>query len=115
MFTEDVHVAGQLIKEGEYVYFTRHAVNRDPAVWADPDVFDIDREQHRHMSFGYGPHFCIGQALARADIEEALIAFLTVCREPRLLVDAPRRVPFILTERLESLPIAFRRTDGVGP
>jgi cytochrome P450 len=108
MFTEDVHVAGQSVKEGEYIYFTRHAVNRDPAVWTDPDDFDIDREQRRNMSFGYGPHFCIGQALARADIEEALIAFLTVCGEARLLLDAPQRVPFILTERLESLPIAFR-------
>lgn len=90
---------------GDTVYLARQAANRDPARWADPDRFDIHREERRHHSFGYGPHFCLGQALARVDLQEALGAFLA--RVDRLeLVDAePVRVPFTPDEALERLRV----------
>ena len=49
--------------------------NRDPSAYQDPDVFDItaDREGVAPLSFGAGPHFCLGHALARAELEEALV------------------------------------------
>lgn len=53
------------------------AANRDPAVFADPDRFDVTREQGNVMTFGFGTHFCLGAALARAELETALRVIVT--------------------------------------
>jgi cytochrome P450 len=58
--TEDVEVAGVAIPCGDPVLPLISAANRDPAAFADPDGFDIDRTDLDHVSFGYGPHFCVG-------------------------------------------------------
>lgn len=44
------------------------SANRDPEVFADPDVFDMTRKPNRHIAFGYGPHMCIGQHLAKQEL-----------------------------------------------
>jgi cytochrome P450 len=82
--------------------------NRDPEVYARPSVFDItvDRGEHPPLSFGAGPHFCIGHALARAELEEALVHLVTHVDEltlegtPRF--DSPSGIYGLL-----ELPIAF--------
>ncbi|EYF01032.1 cytochrome P450 [Chondromyces apiculatus] len=75
--TEDVELSEQfpgdhLIYEGEKLMLFLEAANRDPAVFADPDVFDPDRTTTRHMAFGFGPHYCPGAKLARLEIQIAL-------------------------------------------
>lgn len=63
-----VQIAGNQIPESSTVLLLLGSANRDPAVFEDPDTFNIHRPNARdHLSFGYGPHFCLGAALARLE------------------------------------------------
>jgi len=64
----DCEIAGQLIRCGDKVVVSFSSANRDDAVFDHPDRFDITRQPNPHLSFGYGPHFCIGAHLARAQM-----------------------------------------------
>ena len=66
--TEPVTVAGTDIGAGEKVVVSFAAANRDETVFADPDRFDVRRRPNDHLVFGYGPHFCLGAHLARAQL-----------------------------------------------
>ncbi len=88
---------------GETVYLARQAANRDPSRWVEPDRFDVRRPEKRHHSFGYGPHFCLGQALARADLQEAIGALVDRIDRFELVDVDPVRVPFVPDEALERL------------
>jgi cytochrome P450 len=70
---EDVEVGGQRIRAGEGVIALLSLANRDEAVFDDPDDFDLYREAHQHVAFGFGVHQCIGQPLARAELRVALV------------------------------------------
>jgi cytochrome P450 len=96
------------LRAGETVFLARQAANRDPARWEDPDRFDVARAPERHFSFGYGAHFCLGQALARIDVQEAVRVFFEELPDARLITVAPRRVPFTPDEQIESLRAAPR-------
>ncbi|MDH6623247.1 pentalenic acid synthase [Streptomyces sp. LBL] len=67
--TADVEVAGRTIKEGDGVILSTAAANRDAAVFDDADTFDIHRDTQGHLGFGHGPHRCLGENLARAELE----------------------------------------------
>ncbi|MEE1757452.1 cytochrome P450 [Streptomyces sp. SP18CS02] len=67
--TADVEVAGRLIKEGDGVILSTAAANRDPEAFEDPHTFDIRRSTQGHLAFGHGPHRCLGENLARAELE----------------------------------------------
>lgn len=70
--TKDVEVEGQRIAEGEKVIMYYGAANRDPAMFADPDRFDITRANaEKNIAFGHGPHICIGRMTAQLQLEEA--------------------------------------------
>ncbi|WP_078955243.1 cytochrome P450 [Streptomyces griseus] len=91
--TEDVEVGGVLIRAGEAVYASYLAANRDPEVFADPDVLDFDRTGTGHLSFGHGPHHCMGAMLTRMESEVMLSSLLA--RYPELrLAGRPEDVPF---------------------
>ncbi|NUR27852.1 MAG: cytochrome P450 [Catenulispora sp.] len=91
--TEDVEVGGQLIRKGEGVLVSLSAANRDETVFADPDRLDVDREFHDHLSFGFGLHQCVGQLLARAQLQAAWSTL--VRRIPGLRLAVPvEEVPF---------------------
>ncbi|MFT5196195.1 MAG: cytochrome P450 [Cellvibrionaceae bacterium] len=75
--TADCEIAGQVIKAGDKIIVSFSAANRDEAVFDDPDTFDIGRSPNPHLSFGYGPHFCIGAHLARAQIQAIFNQVLT--------------------------------------
>jgi cytochrome P450 len=63
--------------------------NRDPKRYQDPERFDIFRPQGRHMAFGYEPHLCLGQHLARIEMERALNVLLDQLPNLRLDPDKP--------------------------
>jgi cytochrome P450 len=64
------------------------------------------RAERRHFSFSFGSHFCLGQAVARVNIRESLLAFLSRCRDLELL-SQPERVPFVPDEQLRDLRVGF--------
>jgi hypothetical protein len=59
---EDVAIGDVVIRKGEGVFAVNPAANRDPAVFADPDTFDIHRDASHHVAFGYGIHQCLGSS-----------------------------------------------------
>ena len=75
----DVELYGQTVPAGSAMLCCAGSANRDERVFEDPDRFDIHREIGHHLTFGYGPHFCLGAALARLEgrvaVEETLKRF----------------------------------------
>jgi cytochrome P450 len=67
--TDDIDVGGTCIHAGEGVIAPIAAANRDPEVFEDPDRFDITRDARRHLAFGFGLHQCLGQPLARIELQ----------------------------------------------
>lgn len=66
---QDTLIAGTLVKTGEGVICSIPAANRDPELFAEPNRLDIGREAHGHVAFGFGAHQCVGQVLARAELQ----------------------------------------------
>ena len=70
--TRDVELHGQTVKEGSIMVVLNGSANRDERAFEDPDRFDIQRKMTRHLTFGYGLHFCLGSHLARLEGRVAL-------------------------------------------
>jgi len=87
--TEDTSVGGVAIPAGSSIDVIAGALNRDPALYPDPDAFNIFRERRAHYSFARGPHICIGQHLARVEMTRALHAVLDNLENLRLDPDKP--------------------------
>jgi cytochrome P450 len=106
---EDVELGGQLIRAGEGVIAMSLSANRDEDAFPAPDTFDIRREARHHVSFGYGVHQCLGQPLARAELQ---IVFETLFRRiPGLRLAAPAETLQFKHEMfiygLKSLPVTW--------
>ncbi|WP_162907459.1 cytochrome P450 [Allorhizocola rhizosphaerae] len=65
---KDIYIGGVIVPAGEGIVLLGMSANRDPAMFAEPDRFDITRGSRAHLSFGNGPHHCIGAELARAEL-----------------------------------------------
>ncbi|WP_410676180.1 cytochrome P450 [Amycolatopsis sp. cmx-4-68] len=74
---EDVEIGGRTVRAGDVVTLWNSSANYDEAVFTDPGTFDLGRTPNRHVSFGYGPHFCPGAFLGRAELSALLIALRT--------------------------------------
>ena len=75
--TEEVHYDGGAVPAGARVLLSFGAANRDPRHYPDPDTFDLRRNPVDHVGFGYGPHGCAGQALARLESVALLQSLIT--------------------------------------
>ncbi|MET9144731.1 cytochrome P450 [Streptomyces sp. NPDC004042] len=90
---EDIEIAGQTIRAGEGVVFSTSVINRDETHFEGPDDLDFHRTTRHHVAFGFGIHQCLGQNLARAELEIALGSLLA--RLPGLRLAAPpEEIPF---------------------
>ena len=78
----DVDIEGHTIRQGTMVVAAIGAANRDPAHFPDPDRLDLTRRDNRHLSFGFGIHFCLGAPLARLEAQVAIGTLIR--RAPRL-------------------------------
>ncbi|WP_151769693.1 cytochrome P450 [Streptomyces abyssomicinicus] len=101
--TEEVEIGGVRIPEGAQVAVLLGAGNRDPRHYADPDVFLVERNPVDHLSFGYGPHGCAGQGLARLEAHAVIGALAR--RVGRLVVGPEVRVPANITRSIDKLPV----------
>jgi cytochrome P450 len=73
----DTVLSGQPVKEGDKVVMYFGSANRDPAKFDRPDVLDLSRTPNEHIAFGTGPHGCLGQHIARIEIDAILTEVLT--------------------------------------
>jgi hypothetical protein len=107
--TQDIEVGGQLLRAGEGVVISHSIANRDPAAFPDPADFDIRRQARHHLAFSFGPHQCLGQPLARLELEIALDAVLR--RMPCLRLAVPfEELRFMHNSTiygLEELPVTW--------
>ncbi|MFK0224468.1 cytochrome P450 [Streptomyces sp. NPDC090303] len=91
--SEDIDVEGQVIRAGEGVVFSTSVINRDASAYSEPDRLDWTRSPRHHVAFGFGIHQCLGQNLARAELEIALGTLLRRLPDLRLAVPA-EEIPF---------------------
>jgi cytochrome P450 len=90
---EDIEIGGETIRAGEGMIMANDLANRDPAVFPDGDRLDLTRDAHRHVAFGFGVHQCLGQPLARLELQ---VVYGTLYRRiPTLaLATDVERIPF---------------------
>ncbi|MGH3644401.1 MAG: cytochrome P450 [Mycobacterium sp.] len=104
--TADTTVRGVDIANGDSVYLAYVSGNRDEEVFADPFRFDVSRDPNKHVSFGYGVHFCLGAALARMEMNSLFSELL-----PRLdsveLAGLPELSATTFVGGLKHLPIRY--------
>jgi cytochrome P450 len=103
---EDVAVQGVTIPRGETVVVSLASANRDPDVFRDPQRFDIRREDNDFISFGFGAHYCLGNALARLESTEIFSAVLDRIPGVRLDGNAPWS-DHQFFRSLSALPVAW--------
>ncbi|KDF00659.1 cytochrome P450 [Mycolicibacterium aromaticivorans JS19b1 = JCM 16368] len=104
--TADTEVRGVPIGKGESVLLSYVSANRDEEIFDQPATFDVGRDPNKHLSFGYGVHFCLGAALARMEINSFFTELL-----PRLesieLAGEPEFISTIFVGGLKHLPIRY--------
>ncbi len=104
--TCDTQIAGQAIAENDKVVMCYPAANRDPRAFEQPELFDVGRNPNPQIAFGYGPHFCMGANLARAEIWAVFDELFR--RIPDIEVNGGvRRMRSTTVSSIKSLPVRF--------
>jgi cytochrome P450 len=105
--TRDTMIGQQAIKANDKIYLSYPAANRDPEVFPDPNRFDITRENaSKHLSFGTGPHVCLGARLARMQLKHLLKQIVTRIPDFRLTGE-PKFLRTIWFNAIINMPLAF--------
>lgn len=105
---KDVEFHGVKIPKGSFVQCMVVSANRDPDAFENPDVFDIDRKLKPSFGFGFGPHMCIGQFIAKVEISCSINAILDLF--PNIRLDPSKPAPVIEGAQLRgvsSLPVIW--------
>ncbi len=101
----DLDIGGQRVRRGDLVIVDVAGANRDPSVFGEPDAFRIDRDDAPPLTFGWGPHLCIGAELSYLEAQTAFEVLLR--RLPHLrLAGTPLRQDNPVYRGLDSLPVA---------
>lgn len=108
-------VGGRTLRQGEMVALYYASANRDEAVFADPDVFDITRSPNAHLGYGGGgPHYCLGAHLARQELK-ALFRLLLADSVGMRAAGPPELVPSNFDNRVRSLQFDLGQPAGACP
>jgi cytochrome P450 len=103
--SRDYELDGRTIAKDDELSLVLAAANRDPAVFADPDQLDLSRGENRHLSFGFGAHFCLGASLARLEGQIALGSIVARFPAMKLASETVAWKPGIVLRGLVELPI----------
>ncbi|MFD7017728.1 cytochrome P450 [Streptomyces sp. NPDC059161] len=107
--TADIEIDGHLIRAGEGVIVTNSIANRDGSVFRDPDTFDVHRSARHHIAFGFGVHQCLGQNLARLELEVIIATLFDRIPTLRLAVPVDRLTlrPGTTIQGVNELPVTW--------
>ena len=103
----DLEIQGTMIRRGQWVYLVLAAANRDPAQFPDPDRFDVARKENKHVSFGAGPHFCLGAPLARLEAQLVFRTLLSRFPGLRFMNEAIEHRNNFNLRGVKALPVVF--------
>ena len=109
----DTELRGKKLRAGDSVLLMYGSANRDEEVFADPFAFRVDRSPNEHITFGLGPHYCLGANLARMEIETVFRALLERLPDLRLASGArvrEARNPILWA--IEEMPVEFTPSRG---
>ncbi|WP_238428564.1 cytochrome P450 [Frankia nepalensis] len=113
--TQDTTLRGKELRAGEKVLMLYPSANRDEEVFADPFRFDITRSPNDHLAFGLGTHFCLGNSLARLELNVIFETLLDRLPDLDLVVpEEPALRPANFVSGYESLKITFTPVKPVG-
>jgi cytochrome P450 family 103 len=106
--TEDLDIDGHNVPSGSILVFSVISALRDPETYASPETFNIHRTDHPkwHPIFGAGAHRCLGEALARAELEEALVAIARLAPNTSL-IGAPPKLSDIGLRQVDQMQVRF--------
>ncbi|MFF9124157.1 cytochrome P450 [Streptomyces sp. NPDC014889] len=107
----DVELHGQVIAAGDIVTLWNSSANRDEEVFTDPYVFDLNRSPNKHITFGYGPHFCLGAFLGRVEVNAMLDALRTYSTGFEVTGE-PQRIHSNFLTGLCGLPVRFEPDEA---
>jgi 4-methoxybenzoate monooxygenase (O-demethylating) len=108
--TRPTEIAGTPIDAGEKIYVSIAAANRDPRRWQEPARFDISRKVSGHVGFGTGIHACVGQMIARMEIEALLTAMVERIAAIEL-AGKPERLIHNTLRAVAKLPVRMTRLN----
>ena len=100
---------GKTLRPGERVFVLMNAANRDPRAYPDPDRVDLARSGVPHLTFGFGPHICLGFPLARLEGQVALPAVLGRWRHLELASSRPEWLDSMVLRGMKAMPVRARR------
>ncbi|HEX6567021.1 MAG TPA: cytochrome P450 [Chthoniobacterales bacterium] len=106
---EDIELNGEVLRKGQRIQLGIGAANHDPDEFDHPEQLDFTRPKVNSLAFGYGPHFCVGSALARMEAQVALSRLLDRIPNVELGTRQFEYRPLYLLRALKSLPIVIRR------
>ena len=102
---EPLELAGESVPAGTMIILPVVAANRDPEVFVDPDRLDLGRSSNPHLTFGGGPHYCLGAALARMEGRIVLPMLLRTLSDLRVARPIPRHRPSFTIRGYAELPV----------
>jgi cytochrome P450 len=103
----DAELGGQAIKAGDKVVMYFGAANRDPAAFERPEELDLSRTENPHLAFGVGAHGCLGQHIARIEIDAMLVEVLSRMRDFELAAPV-EWLPSNFISGPKAMPLRFR-------
>ena len=105
VLVNDVKISDQRLKKGDQIRIFIGSVNRDESVFDMPDKFIFNRSPNPHLAFGFGPHNCIGQYLARAEAKSAILKIAPFLLKLDIVDSEPRWKYNNFSRGLESLKV----------
>jgi cytochrome P450 len=111
--TRDVEIGGKTIKEGQKAVMYFASANRDTAKFDKPDTLDLARAPNEHIAFGTGPHGCLGQHIARIEIDAILSEVLTRMKGFEL-AGAPKWLPSNFISGPQQMPVQYKPAARMG-